>query len=43
MKYIIIINLVIIILGLNTLYDKNVEICEKLDRIIKLLEVENDN
>lgn len=42
MKYIIIINFVIIILGLNSLYEKNVEICEKLDRIIKLLEVEND-
>ena len=39
MTYIIIINLAVIILGIGSLYEKNAEVCEKLDRIIKLLEV----
>lgn len=39
MKYIIIINLAVIILGINSIYETNEKICDKLDRIIKLLEV----
>ena len=39
MTYIIVISLLFIILALDSLYQKNAEVCEKLDRIIKLLEV----
>ena len=39
MTYIIVISLFFIILALDSLYKKNAEVCEKLDRIIKLLEV----
>ena len=39
MTYIIVISLFFIILALNSIYETNEKICDKLDRIIKLLEV----